>query len=95
MGKSRASRNKVFVEEKKERKDKSLVKKLEEQTKEIARLKREIEDLRASGKVPVEKPVKKVTGPPKMADVEKEKQDVRDKFKRWREENLGKYNEEE
>lgn len=94
MSKPRSSRNKVFADEKKDRKDNKLVRKIEEQEREIARLKRDIEDLRASGKVPVVKPVKKVTGPPKMADVEKEKQDVRDRFKKWRNENLGTYEEE-
>lgn len=86
----------MFVEEKKERKEKQVQNKITELERENAKLRREIESLLAQGKVPVvkEPKLKKVTGPPKMADVEKEKQDVRDKFKKWRNENLGHYEEE-
>lgn len=94
MARSRSSRSKVFVEEKKERKDKGLVRKLEEQNKEIAKLKREIEDLKASGKVPVVKEkVKKVIAPPKIEDLEKQKQEARDRIKKWRIETFGDYEE--
>lgn len=96
MSRSRSSRSKVFVEGKKDRKDKQLIDKITELELENAKLRREVSSLLAEGKVPVVKAakVKKIVGPPKLADVEKEKQDVRDRFKKWRNENLGQYEEE-
>jgi hypothetical protein len=97
LGKSR-SRNKVFVEEKKDRKEKQLQVRITELERENAKLRREIESLLAQGKVPVVKETKaatrKVVGPPKAEDIEKAKQEARDKVKAWRIATFGDYNEE-
>ena len=80
MGKSRS--HKVFSEDKKERKEKTLHRKLEEQEKEIIKLRREIEDLKASGKVPVvrekkEKPQPQKIRPPTQAELDERREKAR------------------
>lgn len=96
MGKSRSSRHKVFSEEKKDRKDKQLSNKINELELENARLKREIEDLKASGKVVVkkQKPVPAKIRPPTVEELEQKRKEALEKVKKWRIENLGVYEEE-
>jgi hypothetical protein len=95
LGKSR-SRNKVFAEEKKERKDKQLQNKIAQLEKENAKLRREIEAYKAAGKVPVvkEKPKPKPPEPPKLQTLEEKRKAAREAALKWRKENLGDYSEE-
>lgn len=95
MGKSR-SRNKVFVDEKKERKDKQLQSKIADLEKENAKLRREIEAYKAAGKAPVVKEKKKVEPPkpPSKESLEEKRQATLEKIRKWRIENLGEYSEE-
>lgn len=97
MGKSRSSRHKVFSEEKKARKDKTLEKRITELELENSKLRREIDSLLAEGKVPVVKakrPPRPKIKPPTVEELEQKRKEALEKVKKWREENLGKYEEE-
>ena len=94
MGKSRSSRHKVFSEEKKERKDKSMAKQIQELEQTIVKLRREIEELKADGKVAVkkEKKVPKVMpkfAPPSQEELEKKRQETLERVRKWRIETFG------